>query len=107
MFDMEPALNGVTETPEKIWSQNTGRATNGEATGDIVAIKRKLQVSYPPMNKEQKEQLEKAVSSAFFKVIYMGKEYTMYAGSPVYGLYNNLDGRGPFYSSVGVDLIEK
>ena len=32
-------LNGLTVTKEKIWSQNTGRAANGEMVGDLIAIK--------------------------------------------------------------------
>ena len=34
-FDKEPALNGIEESYEKIWSENTGRLLNGKMTGDI------------------------------------------------------------------------
>ena len=35
-FDKEPALNGIEESYEKIWSENTGRLLNGKMTGDIM-----------------------------------------------------------------------
>lgn len=29
-FDLEPALNGIEESREKIWSKNTGRTSSGK-----------------------------------------------------------------------------
>lgn len=105
-FDVEPSLNGVTESFEKIWSENTGRVTSGKMTGDIVAIKLKLQVKYPILTTEQRNQLNKAIKDAFFKVEYQGKEYKMYAGTPTYPLYSTHKDL-PRYVGVGVDLVEQ
>lgn len=105
-FDMEPALEGVSESYEKIWSSNTGRVSTGSMTGDIIAKKLKLSITYPPMSKAQKNALEKAVEDAFFTVEYDGKEYTMYAGTPTFNAYADVDGV-PRYKDGAVDLIQK
>lgn len=105
-FDVEPALNGITESFEKIWSNNTGRVTSGKMTGDIIAIKLKLQVKYPILSTEQRNQLNKAIKDAYFDVLYQGEKYRMYAGTPTYPLYSTVD-RLPRYTGVGVDLVEQ
>lgn len=105
-FSKEPSFNGVTESSEKIWSSNTGRASSGKMTGDIVAIKKKLVVKYPPLTDSEKSKLDKAVSDAFFTVTYKGEEYTMYAGSPSYPLYSMASGL-PRYVGTQIELIEQ
>ena len=52
-FDLEPALNGIEESQEKIWSKNTGRTSSGKMTGDIVTTKLKLKIKYPVLTIEQ------------------------------------------------------
>lgn len=105
-FSVEPAHKGVTESSEKIWSSNTGRVASGKMTGDIVAIKKKLVVQWPPLTENQKNALDTAVSDAFFPVTYKGRTYTMYGGSPTYQLYSMAKGL-PRYYGVSVELIEQ
>ena len=105
-FDKEPAIGGITETIEKIWSENTGRTATGKMTGDIIAKKLKLQVHYQILSNVEKGLLDKAVGDAFFNVKYRGTNYTMYAGTPTYPLYSTANGM-PEYVGVGVDLIEQ
>lgn len=105
-FDVEPALNGVTESFEKIWSKNTGRVTTGKMTGDIIAVKLKLQVKYPILSTAQRNKLNNAIKDAFFTVKYQGITYKMYAGTPTYPLYSTVDSL-PRYTGIGVDLIEQ
>jgi hypothetical protein len=105
-FDLEPALNGIEESQEKIWSKNTGRTSSGKMTGDIVTTKLKLKIKYPVLTIEQKNLLNKAISDAFFTVEYQGAKYKMYANSPTYPLYSMATGL-PRYVGVAVDLIEQ
>lgn len=105
-FGVEPALNGVTESFEKIWSENTGRVTTGKMTGDIIAVKLKLQIKYAILTTAQRNKLNNAIKDAFFTVKYQGESYKMYASSPTYPLYSTVDGL-PRYVGVGVDLVEQ
>lgn len=105
-FSKEPAAQGIDESSEKIWSSNTGRTASGKMTGDIVAIKKKLVVKYPPLTDAEKSALEIAISDAFFNVIYKGRSYTMYAGSPAVQLYSMVSGL-PRYIGMSLELIEQ
>lgn len=107
-----PKLDGLKINREKIWSSNTGRAANGETIGDIVAIKYKLQIEWPPLTREQVAVIDAAVTSAFFTVSFLdpatnaAKTITCYAGTPVYPVYSYHSGVKT-YAGVTVSLIEK
>lgn len=108
----EPKFGGLTITPEKVWSKNTGRTTTGEMVGDIIAIKNKLKISWPPLTAEQVAVIDAAITPAYFDVYYKDprtNQYEtkrMYAGTPTYPVYSYATGL-PDYSGVAVDLIEK
>ncbi len=105
-FSKEPAFRGVTESIEKIWSSNTGRVSTGKMTGDLVAIKKKLVIKYPPLTDTERQKLENAVADAFFSVTYKGRKYTMYADSPVLNLYSMAAGL-PRYEGASLTLVEQ
>ena len=108
----EPKLNGLIITPEKIWSKNTGRTTIGEMVGDVICIKNKLKISWPPLSAEQVALIDAAITPAFFDVYYKDprtNQYVtkpMYAGTPTYPVYSYASGL-PEYVGVTVDLIEQ
>ncbi len=107
-----PKLNGLTITREKIWSSNTGRAANGETIGDIVAIKYKIQISWPPLSREEVAVIDAAITPAFFPVTFLdpvtnaAKTIICYAGTPTYPVYSYYQGVKT-YSGVNVNLVEK
>lgn len=105
-FSKEPAHQGVTESSEKIWSSNAGRVSTGKMTGDLIAIKKKLVVKYPPLTDDEKQALETAVSDAYFTVKYKNMTYTMYAGSPTATLYSMASGL-PRYVGTSIELVEQ
>lgn len=110
----EPALEGVTIAPEKIWSANTGRAASGKMLGDVVAIKHTIKIRWPPLTPAQVAVIEAAVSNAeapFVPISYTdmrGNQVTrtVYFGTPSYTLYSLADGR-QWIADVTVDAIEQ
>lgn len=108
----EPKIQGLTITPEVIWSKNTGRTTTAEMVGDIVAVKHKLKISWPPLDGGQVAAIDTAISAPFFDVYYKdpctNKYVTkkFYAGTPTYPVYSYASGL-PEYVGVTVNLIEK
>ena len=46
-------LNGLTYKKEKIWSKNTGRVSNGDMKGDVIARKFTLSCQWPPLTRSQ------------------------------------------------------
>ena len=109
----DPAINGgLTYASEKIWSKNTGRTSNGEMFGDIVARKMTLNIKWNYLTESQIALIESAIYDSFFDVKFKDprtKQYVtkrMYAGTPTYPVYDVRNGSYR-YTGVGVDLIEK
>lgn len=108
-----PKLEGVSFSSEKIWSKNTGRAANGEMTGDIVAIKKTVSIEFPPLSSAQINVLESIVSNKslpFFPFeFYDGEtttQKTVYSGPSSCKLYSWHAGLR-YYTGYKIDLVER
>jgi ribosomal protein L18 len=58
----------VTYTQNKLWSQNTGRLDSGYFVGDLIAIKKKYQVTFPALTPAELETVRAAVNADFATV---------------------------------------
>lgn len=91
-----PALDGVTITSEKVWSNNTGRDSSGLMVGTIVAIKAKISIKWPPLTMGQVAVIEAAASDSTKPFVSMkytdmtGETVTktVYFGTPTYSQYS-------------------
>lgn len=110
-----PMLGGLVMTTNKIWSANTGRLeSTGEMAGTIVAIKRKVEIKWPPLSMEEVAIIETAVSdktkpfSTLRYVDMTGKENSIqvYFGDPSYTIYSYSHGNQRV-ENVTVSAIEK
>ncbi len=109
-----PALNGVTLTTNKIWSNNTGRTTAGDLVGTIVCVKHKIAIKWPPLTESQVAVIEAAVSDTanpfvpvkFTDMTGTTVTYTMYFGDPSYTQYSWSEGLR-YIKDVTVDGIEQ
>ena len=105
-------LNGLTYKKEKIWSKNTGRVSNGDMKGDVIARKFTLSCQWPPLTRSQLAVIDKAIDPAFIKVEFRDPgtnnklEKTFYAGTPTYPVYSYAKGVKT-YVGIAVDLIQK
>ena len=64
---------------ETIWSDSTGRSSDGKIIGDVVCEKYKLEVTFPPLSEEEAINLKKACTTGFYPV----KFYDYYTGQDV------------------------
>ena len=109
-----PKLGGLTITPNKMWSANTGRLeSSGEMVGTIVAIKHKISIKWPDLTMEQIGTIEAAISSrtAFHELQYTdmtGQVATLqvYFGDPTYTIYSYSEDIR-WIRDAAVDAIEK
>ena len=109
----EPSLEGITESDEKIWSQNTKRISTGKMVGDIIAIKRTLSITWPVLTPDQVKTINSAVggTTAFVPVTYTdasGEEVTKicYFGTSTKKIYSWADGIR-YVTGYSVDAIEQ
>ena len=59
-----PTPKSVNYSFNKLWSQNTGRLDNGYFVGDLIAVKRKYEVTFPPLSPTQLSTVRTAVNPA-------------------------------------------
>lgn len=63
-----PTPADVDYEDNKIWSENTGRLDNGYFVGDLVCIKRKYVVTFPPLTPAQLSEVRTAFAAQFGSV---------------------------------------
>lgn len=109
-----PKIGGLTITPNKLWSANTGRLeSSGDMVGTIVAIKRKVSIKWPELSMEKVDVIESAVSSTtafhtlkFTDMTGTTQELQVYFGDPTYTIYSYSEGVQRIMDT-SVDAIEK
>lgn len=63
-----PTPQNVIYSKNKIWSQNTGRLDNGYFVGDLIAVKNKYEVTFPPLSTSDLATVRTAVNVDFATV---------------------------------------
>lgn len=96
----------------KIWSQNSGRTQSGTFTGDVVARKMRLDVTWTPLSQEEAKAILTALEPPFISVTFKNPRTnsfttkTFYAGDESVSVYsyalNNVT-----YEGLKVSLVEK
>lgn len=102
----------IEVTSEKIWSENTKRTVTGLFVGDIVAIKLKYSVTFPPMDGADVALLDSLISAATVNVQFKNprtnalETHSFYTGTPSYPVYAYVNGIKE-YVGTKVDFIER
>lgn len=111
-----PKIGGITISKNKIWSKNTGRNNQGEMVGDIIAIKRKVEIEWGILSPEHMSKIDTQVSRVdlpYITVRYLDEkgsitEIRAYTGDISYPLQSNKYGGNNLRATgVKVSLIEK
>ena len=63
-----PTPKSVTYSQNKLWSQNTGRLDSGYFVGELIAVKKKYEVTFPPLTTLQLSAVRAAVNADFAAV---------------------------------------
>ncbi len=117
LVDMpEPAHGGFKVSLQDIDAANSGRSANGTMIRDRVcggaSAKRKLEITWPPMETTDVSTLLQAVKDTYFQVEYPDpytgerREGTFYAGDRSVPAYWNMNGT-ILWENVAFNLIEK
>ena len=95
---------------------STGRNQDGELLRDRVAIKEKLELTFPPMYRADYQAILSLVKDVFFQVKYYSdyygetREATMYVGDRKVSLYYKQDQNNPslgWTNAVSMNFIER
>lgn len=63
-----PTPKSVVYSDNKLWSQNTGRLDSGYFVGELVAIKKKYEVTFPPLTTSELGTIKSAINDQFATV---------------------------------------
>ena len=63
-----PTPKSVNYSQNKIWSQNTGRLDNGYFVGELIAIKKKYEVTFPALSTSDLATVRAAINTDFATV---------------------------------------
>lgn len=88
-----PEPKTLTTEHNKIWSSNTGRLDSGYFVGDLIAVKRKLNITWGPMSKEEAQKVITAINKQFVRIEYTDEKNTTGSGDFYWG-----DGSFDFYN---------
>lgn len=69
----------------KIWSANTGRLDSGYFVGDIIAVKRKLNITWGPCTAEDAQKILEATDKQFVRIQYTAEDGTTQSGDFYWG----------------------
>lgn len=112
-------INGVdVKTPSKFQVDvsdidgETTRNAKGELVRDRIAVKRKLNCTFPPMTQAEMSTLLNAVSDIFFTVTYLDpmsgvQTKTMYVGDRSAPMFRYGTGSNVMWESLSMNFIEK
>lgn len=106
-----PIPSTINLLSEIIWSKNSGRTSDTTFTGDIVGYKKKLQLSWGILTREELKILQRALKPAFFTVYFLNDEtngfetITCYRGELSASVYCYCFDHT--YKDISVNLIEK
>jgi len=107
----EPAHGGFTVSIQDVDSASTGRGADGNMIRDRVAVKRKINLKFPPLEQSELSALLTAVSGVSFSVTcvdpqdgtHTGDYYVGDRSAPIYKTNNN---GVELWEGVSFNLIE-
>jgi len=110
-----PKFNGFKVSHNKIWSKNSGRNGEGSWVGSIIAVKTKVEITWPVLDSSQISTISNIVDSttAFHSIDYTNEKGVtqhidnVYFGDGIYPILGmNINGK-QLLEGVGIDAIEK
>lgn len=101
----------LTVNDELIWSANTGRTANGQMVGDVVAQKKKLEITWGILKEFEYLTIKKQLKTGFFPITFQddGVEMTIsgYRGTIKKEVLGYVGDGHFYYKSASVELIEQ
>ena len=64
-----PTPKNVNYSYNKIWSKNTGRLDSGYFVGDLIAIKRKYEITFPALSTSELTTVRNSCANQYAKIL--------------------------------------
>ena len=110
----EITVNGValaspvslSNSDEIIWSSGTGRSANGQMSGDVVANKKTIQISWGILTQDEYNAIRN-IPSGFFNAVVLGQSIRAYRSTISGSCLGTFSDGITYYNDVSTSFIEQ
>ena len=96
----------ISNNDEIIWSSGTGRSANGQMSGDIIANKKTIQISWGILTQDEYNAIRN-IPSGFFNAVVLGQSIRAYRSTISGSCLGTFSDGITYYNDVSTSFIEQ
>jgi hypothetical protein len=96
----------ISNSDEIIWSSGTGRSANGLMSGDVIANKKTIQISWGILTQDEYNAIRN-IPSGFFNAVVLGQSIRAYRSTITGTCMGTFSDGITYYNDVSTSFIEQ
>lgn len=96
----------ISNSDEIIWSSGTGRSANGQMSGDVIANKKTIQISWGILTQDEYNAIRN-IPSGFFNAVVLGQSIRAYRSTISGSCLGTFSDGVTYYNDVSTSFIEQ
>lgn len=96
----------ISHSDEIIWSSGTGRSANGQMSGDVIANKKTIQISWGILTQDEYNAIRN-IPSGFFNAVVLGQSIRAYRSTISGSCLGTFSDGVTYYNDVSTSFIEQ
>lgn len=96
----------ISNSDEIIWSSGTGRSANGQMSGDVIANKKTIQISWGILTQDEYNDIRN-IPSGFFNAVVLGQSIRAYRSTISGSCLGTFSDGVTYYNDVSTSFIEQ
>lgn len=96
----------ISNSDEIIWSSGTGRSANGQMSGDVIANKKTIQISWGILTQDEYNAIRN-IPSGFFNAVVQGQSIRAYRSTISGSCLGTFSDGVTYYNDVSTSFIEQ
>lgn len=96
----------ISNSDEIIWSSGTGRSANGQMSGDVIANKKTIQISWGILTQDEYNAIRN-IPSGFFNAVVQGQSIRAYRSTISGNCLGTFSDGITYYNDVSTSFIEQ
>lgn len=96
----------ISHSDEIIWSSGTGRSANGQMSGDVIANKKTIQISWGILTQDEYNAIRN-IPSGFFNAVVQGQSIRAYRSTISGSCLGTFSDGITYYNDVSTSFIEQ
>ena len=96
----------ISNSDEIIWSSGTGRSANGQMSGDVIANKKTIQISWGILTQDEYNAIRN-IPSWFFNAVVQGQSIRAYRSTISGSCLGTFSDGVTYYNDVSTSFIEQ